>query len=374
MKKSISIVIALILLVNVFAISAFAAVPSGNAIALTLSAEDKSYAAGETVMVTLSVETISAVAGLSAGEIEIGYDSSIFEPVTSISGSPALLDYGCTYGTIIENNLDPVGSCVKNGPGEFYASDVSAYGWDAGFYIGVAENFQGITYIDCSAAPQTFLTFPLKIKAGVSDGTYTIGVNKYAFEDGGACYLVDADNAGIYGGGGSAFGVGDADTFACGTLTITVGQGGVTPPPAQDPITVENITTQVQWQDKDAGKMRVAFRGNIKNYTLNLVDGSDTEIADISEMGVVYSKSNTDPTVGGENCTPAPAWTIYDFTTGGYFFRAVVGNYQYDNTETLYANAYIIIDGQTIYASNAPIETTGAQAYAAGVANGMSAK
>ncbi|MBE6752263.1 MAG: hypothetical protein E7556_07025 [Ruminococcaceae bacterium] len=151
-------------------------------------------------------------------------------------------------------------------------------------------------------------------------------------------------------------------------------EGGVTPPPAGDPITVENITTQVQWQDKDAGKMRVAFRGNIKNYTLNLVDGSQTEIADISEMGVVYSKSNTNPTVGGENCTPAPAWTIYDFTTGGYFFRAVVGNYQYDNTETLYANAYIIIDEQTIYASNAPIETTGAQAYAAGVANGMSAK
>lgn len=149
-------------------------------------------------------------------------------------------------------------------------------------------------------------------------------------------------------------------------------EGGVTPPPA-NPITVENISTQVQWQDKDAGKMRVAFRGNIKNYTLNLVDGSQTEIADISEMGVVYSKSNTDPTVGGANCSNAPAWTIYDFTNGGYFFRAVVGNYQYDNAETLYAKAYIVIDGQTIYAPSA-MTTTGAQAYAAGVANGMSAK
>ena len=150
-------------------------------------------------------------------------------------------------------------------------------------------------------------------------------------------------------------------------------EGGVTPPPAGDPITVENITTQVQWQDKDAGKMRVAFRGNIKNYTLNLVDGSDKEIADISEMGVVYSKSNADPTVGGANCSNAPAWTIYDFTNGGYFFRAVVGNYQYDNADTLYAKAYIVIDGQTIYAPSA-MTTTGAQAYAAGVANGMSAK
>lgn len=150
-------------------------------------------------------------------------------------------------------------------------------------------------------------------------------------------------------------------------------EGGVTPPPASDPITVENITTQVQWQDKDNGKMRVAFRGNIKNYDLNLADGSQTEIADISEMGVVYSKENTDPTVGGTNCTDVKAWTIYDFVSGGYFFRAVVGNYPHDNTETLYAKAYIIIDGQTIYAPNA-MTTTGADAYAAGVANGMSAK
>ncbi len=146
-------------------------------------------------------------------------------------------------------------------------------------------------------------------------------------------------------------------------LTIEY-EGGVTPPPAGDPITVENISTQVQWQSKDEGLMRVAFRGNIKNYTLNLVDGSEKEIADIAEMGVVYSKSNTNPTVGGANCTVAPAWTIYNFTTGGYFFRAVVGNYPYDNAETLYANAYIIIDGQTITAQNDTIQTSGAEEYA----------
>lgn len=156
----------------------------------------------------------------------------------------------------------------------------------------------------------------------------------------------------------------------CSNLTVEYVGGGA---PAQDPITVENIATQVQWQDKDAGKMRVAFRGNIKNYDLNLVENSQTEIADIEAMGVVYSKSNADPTVGGENCSNASAWTIYDFANGGYFFRAVVGNYGYDDTTTLYAKAYIVIDGQTIYAPNA-ITTTGAQAYAAGVANGMSAK
>ena len=150
--------------------------------------------------------------------------------------------------------------------------------------------------------------------------------------------------------------------------------GGTTPPPAAT-VSVENIEkTQVQWQNKDEGKLRIAFRGNIKNYTLNLADGSETEIADIAEMGVVYSKSNTNPTVGGENCTAAPAWTIYDFTTGGYFFRAVVGNYPYDNADTLYANAYIIIDGQTITASNGATSTSGAAEYARATALGMATK
>ena len=120
--------------------------------------------------------------------------------------------------------------------------------------------------------------------------------------------------------------------------------------------------------------MRVAFRGNIKGYTPAFAAGSTTEIADITEMGVVYSKSNANPTVGGANCTAAPAWTIYDFTTGGYFFRAVVGNYPYDNGETLYANAYIVINGQTITAANGATQTTGAAEYARAVALGMAAK
>lgn len=150
-------------------------------------------------------------------------------------------------------------------------------------------------------------------------------------------------------------------------------EGGVTPPPAGDPITVENIDTQVQWQNRDEGLMRIAYRGNIRNYDLNLADGSQTEIADISAMGVVYSKSNADPTIGGANCSDVKAWTIYDFTNGGYFFRAVVGSVPYSNTETIHAKAYIIIDGQTIYASSVK-SISAKDAYDAGVRNGMTAK
>lgn len=371
MKKSISIVIALMLLVNVFAISAFAAVPSGNAIALTLSAEDKAYAAGETVYVTLSVETTSAVSGLFVGEVEVAYDDSIFEPVSDISQGPLLSAYGCTDGTIISGNHETSLSSIKpGGDSGFYHEDEVNYGWNAGLYFGIVENSLGVNPVDCSTGPQTFLTFPIKISEGVADGTYTIGVNKCAFEEGGA-FLVDEDFYGIYGGMGEDFGVGATDTFACGTLTITVGAGGGSSTVTTD---VQNIATQAQWQDKNAGLMRVAFRGNVLNYVPSFAEGSTTEIDDITEMGVVYSKTVANPTAGAADCTTVQAYTLYDFTTGGYFFRAVVGNYPYNNTDTLYANAYIVIDGQTITASNAAYQTTGADVYAAAVANGMASK
>lgn len=144
--------------------------------------------------------------------------------------------------------------------------------------------------------------------------------------------------------------------------------------PAPTPVDVQNIETQAQWQDKNAGLMRVAFRGNVLNYVPSFAEGSTTEIDDITELGVVYSTTVANPTAGAAGCTTVKAYTLYDFTSGGYFFRAVVGSYPYNNTDTLYANAYIVIDGQTITASNAAYQTTGSDIYTLAVGHGMQAK
>ena len=152
-------------------------------------------------------------------------------------------------------------------------------------------------------------------------------------------------------------------------------EGGTTPPPAAT-VSVENIEkTQVQWQNKDEGKLRIAFRGNIKGYDAqaDLLTGSTTELVKLTEIGVMFSKTDSTPTAE-EGATKTPAYTIYDFTTGGYFYRAVVGDIGYQDATTLYANAYIVYDGVTYIATNGVISTTGAQAYAAGTANGMPAK
>lgn len=375
MKKSISIVIALMLLINVFAVSAFAAVPSGNAIALTLTSDKDSYAAGDTVNVTLSIETTSAVAGLSAGEIEFGYNDAIFEPAADISGSPALLSYGCTYGDIIATNLDAAGSFVKAGAGEFYAEDVTAYGWNAGLHIGVAENFEGINYVDCSAGAKTFVTFPLKIKAGVADGTYTIGVNKYAFEDGGTGYLVDGALGGIYGAQGGDFGVGETDTFACGTVTITVGKGGSTGPdqPTEINVAVKNLDPKVQWRAAGSNDLYIGFEGELSGFTKAQ---AATVIDSISELGIEFS--STDATLA--TSIKATTNVVYDFTAddaGVYKFRAVVRKAMSEAdaagtiTHNLYARAFVKIGDKAPITALDIISTTIHDEYTEGVNNKM---
>lgn len=374
MKKSISIVVALLLLINVFAVSAFAAVPDGNAISLTLTSDKETYAAGETVYVTLSVETTSQVAGLSAGEIEIGYNSAIFDPAKDISGVPALADYGCTLGDIIATNLDAGGSFVRAGSAAFYADDVTNYGWDSGLYFCVAENYQGITYVDCSAGAKTFVTFPLVIKAGTPDGTYTIGVNKYAFEDGGETYVV-SENGAIYGGEGTSYGASADDAaYACGTLTITVGKGGSSgsDDPAQSTITVENLGTKVRWatpeEDSRKDVLYVGFEGKVAGLT---------DVSTLSEIGFKFSTS--DATLA--TSTSVKTFVIYDFTAEAantYKFRSIVrrplakADIDGTNTFNIYAQAYVVVTGVAtpITASN-PISTTLQAEYQEGVANQM---
>ena len=375
MKKSISIVIAIMLLINVFAVSAFAAVPDGNAIALTLSSDKESYSAGETVMVTLSVETIADVAGISAGEVEIAYNSAIFTPAKSLDDGALALSgdgsYGCTLGEIIETNYDPTGSFIKKGKAVFYDSDKSAYGWNAGLHFCVAENFKGITYIDCSQGSKVFIKFPIKIVEGTPNGKYVIGVNKAAFEDldnAGYAYLVDEDFGGISGDCGLDFGLATGDaTFACDTLEIVVGtgeggsgDGGDTPDPTT-PV-VSNNEVQVKWANKLEGQLYIGLCGYLNDFTVET--DADKTVTNLYEIGFRMSTSDESLT---SSYTDVPAYTLYDFETGGYQFRAVVGgeNLTYDADVKIYGTAYIQLtaDSEKILATEKKISTTVAAEY-----------
>lgn len=393
-NKILALVLALTMMCGIVSICASAADTTNAAFKVRYVDNDgnavTSVTAGSTVNVILSLKTNNSYSPIFAAHLY--FDSALFSHIRQGGSAVQTLsakNCGEVLGRFaetgeIEDVSDELLAHEDEIAGNGYVND-----WGAGNSVAMAphkDNMYPDSFTDDQKSQYKCTAFIYTANGGDSnitvntEGEYVDFVrfrflanadtevnssNIFLFEDEKRNYImIDVDDEPLRNGQTS-------NPVKVSNLTIEY-EGGVTPP-AQDPISVENITTQVQWQSKDEGLMRVAFRGNIKNYTLNLVDGSETEIADISKMGVVYSKSNTDPTIDGANCTDVDAWTIYDFTTGGYFFRAVVGNYPCDNTETLYAKAYIIIDGQTIYAPSA-MTTTGADAYAAGVANGMSAK
>lgn len=165
--------------------------------------------------------------------------------------------------------------------------------------------------------------------------------------------------------------------------------GGSTPAPQ---MTIVNASTQVQWQDKATGKLRLGFRGNVQNLTPDFEDktpGVTTgNITNIKCMGIVYSTTVENPTVKNEvksstvngktvyyceasdGCTNVPTYTLYDFTSGGYFFRAVVGGVDKASDTKFYANAYIVLPDDTIVnATNGATETSGKAQYERAKAN-----
>lgn len=388
MKKIVSVVVALLLMVNIFAVSVFAAVPAENAIAITLTSDKTSYVAGETALITISIETKKdVIPNLLVGDIEVSYNDAIFAPAKRVDTDPRPLigqddvennkvGYGCVYGDIINSNIEPTGSFVRPGSGEFLDSDVAAYGWNAGLHFTVAKKASGLSSVDCST-PKTFLTFPIKINSGVADGAYVIGVNKAAFEVTGEAFLA-AEGGDIYGGEGENYGLEAEATFACGTCEIVVGENGSGSGSTTTPATVANGDIQVKWADKANGMLNIGFRGIIGNYdhTKDLLTGSTKDLSKLAEVGVVISDTDSTPTRAeiGSTCSEVPTHKIYNFATGEYTFRAIVGNVPaYDNnteddidpsTIVIYANAYIKYDGQYYEATNTVLQTTGATQYA----------
>lgn len=177
-------------------------------------------------------------------------------------------------------------------------------------------------------------------------------------------------------------------TSAASTKSVNISyeyEGGSTPAPQ---MTIVNASTQVQWQDKATGKLRLGFRGNVQNLVPDFVEGSTKDITNIKCMGIVYSTTVKNPTVKNEvksstvngetvyyceasdNCTNVPTRTLYDFTSGGYFFRSVVGGVGKDDATVFYANAYMVLPDDTIvYATNGATETSGKAQYERAQAN-----
>ncbi len=371
-KKILSVVLVLMVLANVFAVSAFAAFPDDTAVKLIITADKESYNPGDEITFTVSEQVVAEVGKMTiGGTYEIAYNSAGFEPYDA-SGTDLVANHGFVADAALASGFD-------NSSSQYIHNDTLlgmgntiqvANSWDKFFSLSVAEAAvadRETIAADATASPLTLFTFKMKVPANAANGTYTIGFNKDGY-DSYAAYSNDLVNMGLYGNGPDEAGAyGKSAMYECGTCTITVGAGGSTEP-EQPTVKVNNLSTQVQWANKEAGLMNVGFRGQIaEGYDASADKAGTTgpnggdNLAKLTEVGFYL------------NGTKYQAYTIYNFVDGGYFYRVVVGNVSYDSEATFSAQAYVMIDGQE-YKADASFETTGKAQYERAITVGMEAK
>ena len=351
MKKVISVLVALMMLISVFSVSAFAAV-NDAVLAIRVTPTATTYAKGDVVTFEVSYESTSEIGTVGACTLHIGYDNTVFEPVEDL-GTGLKMDADgfqtvVLTGYALEGKVSAATSFVQT-KGALAAAD-TAKGWNECLKIaltGTGTLFEASTEVKV-------LAFKLKVKDSAAGGNYAVGVTQGSVED--YSTQVVEELGPISGPSGADYEFSVSKIFDLYDASVTV-EGGTTPPPAT--VKVNNLSTQVQWANKDAGLMNLGFRGQI-------ADGYDATADDAGTTGPNGGKNLAKLTEVGFylNGTKYQSYTIYNFVDGGYFYRVVVGNVSYDSETEFSAQAYVVINGTEYKAADATtITTTGKAQY-----------
>lgn len=362
-KKILGVVLVLTMILNVFAVGAFAAFPDDTAVKLMIATDKETYAPGDEIVLTVSEQVISAIGSVYiGGQYEIAYNGAAVEPY-STSGD--LDPHGFTA---IQEGYDSSISGVQI-PAQ--SSGASLAGTDTTICYVVGDSSVAI---DATNKVDLF-TVKMKIKADAPDGTYTIGFNPAGYEECNAFSNDGVGFGGLYGTDASVFGLPVANTYEYGTCTITVGEGGSTGPdqPTEINVAVKNLDPKVQWRAAGSSDLYIGFEGELSGFTK---DQAATVINSISELGIEFS--STDATLA--TSIKATTNVVYDFTAddaGVYKFRAIVRKAMSEAdaagtiTHNLYARAFVKIGDKAPITASDIISTTIHDEYTEGVNNKM---
>lgn len=365
-KKVLGVVLTLIMLVNVFAVSVFAAYPDDAAVALIVKTDKTSYSAGETVKVTVSAKALADVGSLRVGgQHELAYNAAGLEPLDASKTDNLTTNYNFVPGDAYASSYNNAYSQVV-----FGGTPSDGNGWTDVMTFAIVDD--GSTGVACADSEAVLFSFDMKVPAGAADGTYSIGFNRAGYEDNWTAYAATADGMDLYGNDGSSYG--KTNLYDFGVATFTVGAGGSgSDDPAQPTITVENLDTKVRWATADEEPVSkdviyVGFEGKISGLT---------DVSTLAEIGFKFSTSDS----ALATATNVKSFVIYDFTADAantYKFRSIVrrplAKADIDGTTThnIYAQAYVMVTGATTPIAATNIITTTLQAeYAQGVTNGM---
>lgn len=344
-KKALGVLVAIAMLVNVFAVLSFAITPD-TAIDLSLSTDKQSYKAGEVVTFTISVETISEITALGVnGNYPIGYNSKVINPIGAVDdlASYNIKDLQGGYDDTI-SGVFPI-----TNEGEVDTSK----GWDAGLMLSLADDastFQVNGKVDV-------LTFQMKLADNVADGDYVVGFNAPSF----AAY--EGYINGYFGATGEESGVSTANTFGYGYTTIHVGEAAAASilKPMSSQIRFKGVGSDADFT-KYGGTFDVRTRATIAkaDFDAKFTDEA-TAITGISEFGFVYAaKSNVDSfdletAKGVAQGTGAEGYVkqtcnYMQRTDAGYNFTCLIsGIADADHTDAVSSIAYVCFNGEYIF-------------------------
>lgn len=171
-KKLLGVILALAMLVNVFAMFSYAAAPD-SAIDLYLTPDKESYSAGDTVTFTVSAKVEPVVGDIRiGGRYPIAYDSSVITP-PSEEKDGLVKNFGVAF---MQKGYDEGNSTVNNTEDAILQGTEidSVNGWNSIMTLGV--NDDGATGFSATTKVDLF-SFQMKLTDTVADGDYVVGFN-----------------------------------------------------------------------------------------------------------------------------------------------------------------------------------------------------
>jgi len=219
-KKILSVVLALMMLLSVVALGAYA-IPADTICEMSLTTDKDTYAAGEEVTVTFWAQTAAEVPSVEMmGQYIIGYDAAGLEPYST---SADLTAHGFSAASAHASAFDnSMSQAVDNDTLLGMGTTISNGTAIIGYFISESDD----TYVASNDAPVELFSIKLKVKADAADGDYTIAFNEDSFSDYNA-YITDSAIGGLYGDVPSDMGLTScSNMWAFKSVTIHVGAAG----------------------------------------------------------------------------------------------------------------------------------------------------
>lgn len=226
MKKVLSVLLSVAMLIGCFSILAIAA-PNDAVLKVTIKPTAASYSKGDVVTFEVFYETSDEVGLLSTTNFfAAGFDSSVYELIEDVSGKP---NYDSSSSVIItgypsQNNVVTSLSYVELRGDAYLSATDKAKGWDSVFRT--VQTPTGGCDDDYSTEAAAF-AFKLKIKDDASDtGCYDVGITDYSIQNGELEFSVNEELGPLFGASGTDFGFTTNNIFEVVDGTVTVAAAG----------------------------------------------------------------------------------------------------------------------------------------------------